>query len=293
MELEIINLNKSYGNIHAICDMSLHVTPGVWGLIGANGAGKTTLMRILAGIMNPSSGKVLYNNEDITVLGKHYRDVLGYLPQNFGYYVGFTVNDYLEYIATLKGINRSTSRTRIDELLNILSLTDCKYKKIRKLSGGMQRRVGIAQSMLNNPKVLILDEPTSGLDPGERVRFRNYLSEFAQGRIVLISTHIVSDVEYIASNNVIMKKGRIIGVGSTESLLKSIAGMVFSAEISQSELPSYETKVCIVSVKGELGERVSVRYVADAPASANSIPVEPRLEDWYLWLFRNNPAEGG
>lgn len=293
MELEIINLNKSYGNIHAICDMSLRFTPGVWGLIGANGAGKTTLMRILAGIMNPSSGKVLYNNEDITILGKHYRDVLGYLPQNFGYYVGFTVNDYLEYIATLKGINRSTSRTRIDELLNILSLTDCKYKKIRKLSGGMQRRVGIAQSMLNNPKVLILDEPTSGLDPGERVRFRNYLSEFAQGRIVLISTHIVSDVEYIASNNVIMKKGRIIGVGSTESLIKSIAGMVFSAEISQSELPSYETKVCIVSVKGELGERVSVRYVADAPASANSIPVEPRLEDLYLWLFRNNPAEGG
>ena len=212
MELEIINLNKSYGNIHAICDMSLHVTPGVWGLIGANGAGKTTLMRILAGIMNPSSGKVLYNNEDITVLGKHYRDVLGYLPQNFGYYVGFTVNDYLEYIATLKGINRSTSRTRIDELLNILSLTDCKYKKIRKLSGGMQRRVGIAQSMLNNPKVLILDEPTSGLDPVIRNEVLDLFLEFIQDEqhTILFSTHITSDLEHISDYIIFLDQGQIV-----------------------------------------------------------------------------------
>lgn len=292
MELEIRRLSKRYGKKMAVSGVELSITPGVWGLIGANGAGKTTLMRMLAGILPPSSGRVLYDGVDIRDLGEAYRDALGYLPQSFGFYPEFTVTDYLEYVAALKGIGRPECRKKMEELLELLSLTEVRKKKIKKLSGGMQRRVGIAQAMLNDPDVLILDEPTGGLDPGERVRFRNFLSEFAQGRIVLISTHIVSDVEYIAAQNVIMKDGRVIGAGKTEELLEAVAGKVFTAVIRQDELPRYEEAVRIVSMKGEPGGQVGVRYISDAPEIPGSLPAEPRLEDLYLWLFRREPASG-
>ena len=292
MELEIRRLSKRYGKKMAVSGVELSITPGVWGLIGANGAGKTTLMRMLAGILPPSSGRVLYDGVDIRDLGEAYRDALGYLPQSFGFYPEFTVTDYLEYVAALKGIGRLECRKKTEELLELLSLTEVRKKKIKKLSGGMQRRVGIAQAMLNDPDVLILDEPTGGLDPGERVRFRNFLSEFAQGRIVLISTHIVSDVEYIAAQNVIMKDGRVIGAGKTEELLEAVAGKVFTAVIRQDELPQYEEAVRIVSMKGEPGGQVGVRYISDAPEIPGSLPAEPRLEDLYLWLFRREPASG-
>ncbi len=292
MEMEIRGLSKHYGKKMAVSGVELSITPGVWGLIGANGAGKTTLMRMLAGILPPSSGRVLYDGVDIRDLGEAYRDALGYLPQSFGFYPEFTVTDYLEYVAALKGIGRLECRKKTEELLELLSLTEVRKKKIKKLSGGMQRRVGIAQAMLNDPDVLILDEPTGGLDPGERVRFRNFLSEFAQGRIVLISTHIVSDVEYIAAQNVIMKDGRVIGAGKTEELLEAVAGKVFTAVIRQDELPQYEEAVRIVSMKGEPGGQVGVRYISDAPEIPGSLPAEPRLEDLYLWLFRREPASG-
>lgn len=290
MELEIRRLSKRYGKKTAVSGVELSITPGVWGLIGANGAGKTTLMRMLAGILPPSSGRVLYDGVDIRDLGEAYRDALGYLPQSFGFYPEFTVTDYLEYVAALKGIGRLECRKKTEELLELLSLTEVRKKKIKKLSGGMQRRVGIAQAMLNDPDVLILDEPTGGLDPGERVRFRNFLSEFAQGRIVLISTHIVSDVEYIAAQNVIMKDGRVICAGKTEELLEAVAGKVFTAVIRQDELPQYEEAVRIVSMKGEPGGQVGVRYISDAPEIPGSLPAEPRLEDLYLWLFRREAA---
>lgn len=290
MELEIRNLSKRYGKKTAVRGVELSITPGVWGLIGANGAGKTTLMRMIAGILPPSSGRVLYDGVDIRDLGEAYRDALGYLPQSFGFYPEFTVTDYLEYVAALKGIGKPECRKKMEELLELLSLTEVRKKKIKKLSGGMQRRVGIAQAMLNDPDVLILDEPTGGLDPGERVRFRNFLSEFAQGRIVLISTHIVSVVEYIAAQNVIMKEGRIIGAGKTEELLGAVAGKVFTAVIRQDELPRYEEAVRIVSMKGERGGQVGVRYISDTPEIPDSCPAEPRLEDLYLWLFRREAA---
>lgn len=290
MELEIRRLSKRYGKKTAVSGVELSITPGVWGLIGANGAGKTTLMRMLAGILPPSSGRVLYDGVDIRDLGEAYRDALGYLPQSFGFYPEFTVTDYLEYVAALKGIGRPECRKKTEELLELLSLTEVRKKKIKKLSGGMQRRVGIAQAMLNDPDVLILDEPTGGLDPGERVRFRNFLSEFAQGRIVLISTHIVSDVEYIAAQNVIMKEGKVICAGKTEELLEAVAGKVFTAVIRQDELPRYEEAVRIVSMKGEPGGQVGVRYISDAPEIPGSLPAEPRLEDLYLWLFRREAA---
>lgn len=190
MELQLDHVTKQFGDKRAVDDISLSITSGVWGLLGANGAGKTTLMRIIAGIMNPTSGEVLYEGVPVRTLGGQYREIFGYLPQEFGFCRNFTVTDYLEYVAALKGLSRQQSQRRISELLEQVSLGQVRRKKIARLSGGMKRRVGIAQALLNDPQVLVLDEPTGGLDPGERVRFRNLLSEFAQGRIVLISTHI-------------------------------------------------------------------------------------------------------
>lgn len=195
MELCLEQVSKSFQDNRAVDDVSLRITPGVWGLLGANGAGKTTLMRMIAGILKPDKGRITYDGIRIDSLGEAYRDIFGYLPQEFGFYPEFTVRDYLEYMAALKGLKPGWSRRKIGELLETLTLEEVKNKKIVRLSGGMKRRVGIAQALLNEPEILILDEPTSGLDPGERVRFRNLLSEFAHDRIVLISTHIVPDVE--------------------------------------------------------------------------------------------------
>ena len=287
MKVEIQNLTKRFGQKTAVDDVSLTLTSGVWGLIGANGAGKTTLMRMLAGILTPTSGRVLCDGADTRALGEAWRDMLGYLPQHFGFYPEFTVADYLEYMAALKGLERDFAHKKIEELCDILSLTRVYKNKIKKLSGGTQRRVGIAQAMLNDPEVLILDEPTSGLDPGERVRFRNLLSEFARDRIVLISTHIVSDIEYIAAENAIMKDGRLIDVGTTEQLLRAVEGKVFTALVPDGELARVEREVRVVSLKNEGGGRTLVRYVADAPLLRGSEYAEPRLEDLYLWLFKD------
>ena len=242
MELYIEHISKQFKDITAVDDVSLHITPGVWGLLGANGAGKTTLMRMIAGIMKPSAGKILYDGIPISQLKEKYRDVFGYLPQEFGFYPEFTVKDYLEYVSVLKGLNTKESKRKINELMEQLTLSHVRSKKIAKLSGGMKRRVGIAQALLNEPEVLILDEPTSGLDPGERVRFRNLLSEFAHDRIVLISTHIVPDVEYIATQNAVMKDGRLLAKGTTEELVKMIDGKVWTALIPMDCLPEYERK---------------------------------------------------
>lgn len=291
MELELRYLSKRYGNKIAVEDVSLTLSPGVWGLLGANGAGKTTLMRMIAGILTPSGGRVLWDGIDTASLGEAYRDALGYLPQSFGFYPEFTVLDYLEYVATLKGLPRRVYREKIDGLLEQLTLTQVRKKHIKKLSGGMQRRVGIAQALLNDPEILILDEPTSGLDPGERVRFRNLLSEFAHDRIVLISTHIVSDVEYIAAKNVIMKDGRIVDVGETRQLLNAVTGKVFAATIPLDMLPIYEDAIRVVSIKEEADGTVTVRYLSDQPRVPGSRPVEPRLEDLYLWRFQREGRE--
>ena len=287
MKVEIQNLTKRFGQKIAVDDVSLTLTSGVWGLIGANGAGKTTLMRMLAGILTPTSGRVLCDGADTLSLGEAWRDMLGYLPQHFGFYPEFTVADYLEYMAALKGLDKTAARKKIEELCEILSLTRVYKNKIKKLSGGTQRRVGIAQAMLNDPEVLILDEPTSGLDPGERVRFRNLLSEFARERIVLISTHIVSDVEYIAAENAVMKDGKLIDVGTTEQLLRAVEGKVFTALVPDGLLAQTEREVRVVSLKNEGGAQTLVRYVADAPLLRDSEMAEPRVEDLYLWLFKD------
>ena len=248
MELKLEHITKRYKDKIAVDDVSLTLTPGVWGMLGANGAGKTTLMRMIAGIMKPTAGEILYDNISIQSLGGEYRNIFGYLPQEFGFYPEFTVLNYLEYVAALKGLPKKDAKDKIGELLELLTLSDVRKKKIVKLSGGMKRRVGIAQALLNDPEVLILDEPTSGLDPGERVRFRNLLSKFAKERIVLISTHIVPDVEYIANKNAVIKNGKIIAVGTTQELVKMVEGKVYSCTVSQEEFPKWEQRLRIVNI---------------------------------------------
>lgn len=285
MKLEIRHVTKRYRDKMAAADVSLTLTAGVWGLLGANGAGKTTLMRMLAGILRPTEGQILCDGVEIGALGAAYREKLGYLPQEFGFYPEFTVQDYLEYMAALKGLPRAEAARQIDALLERVSLAEVRRKKIVKLSGGMKRRVGIAQALLNDPEILILDEPTAGLDPGERVRFRNLLSEFAQDRIVLISTHIVSDVEYIAAENAVMKDGKIIAVDTTEGLVQQIEGKVWQGSAPAGELPRWEHCLQVVNLRNETDGTVTLRYLAEAPQLPGSIPARPKLEDLYLWLF--------
>lgn len=289
MELKIEHISKQFKDKTAVNDVSLTLTPGVWGLLGANGAGKTTLMRMIADIMKPTSGAIFYDGQDIRKMGGAYRDLFGFLPQDFGYSRDFTVKDYLEYMAALKEVPAKETGKKIDYLLNILSLSDVKNKKISKLSGGMKRRVGIAQSMLNDPKVLVMDEPTAGLDPGERVRLRNFISEFSHDRIVLISTHIVSDIEYISTKNAIMKNGQIVGVGTTSELVKTIEGKVWNCTVPAHKVPEYEMKLRIINQRSEDNEQVSLRYLSEQSEITGSSPAVPRLEDLYLWLF---PYEG-
>lgn len=292
MELLIDHVSKRFKDKIAVNDVSLTLTPGVWGLLGANGAGKTTLMRMIAGITRPTFGEVLYDGVPIQTLGERYRDAFGYLPQELGFPQEFTVNDYLLYVAALKGLPERRGRRKIQELLERVSLLNVRYKKISKLSGGMRRRVGIAQAMLNDPEVLVLDEPTGGLDPGERVRFRNLLSEFAHDRIVLISTHIVPDVEYIAARHAVMKNGELLAEGTTEELVRLVNGRVWSCAIPANALPDYENMVQIISLRNENDGGVSIRYLAENPCSAHSVAVTPRLEDLYLWLFPESGGEG-
>ncbi len=233
---------------------------------------------MIAGIMKPTSGEIRYDGISIHELKESYRDVFGYLPQEFGFYPEFTVKDYLEYVAVLKGLSDKDSRRKIDELLEQMTLSHVKNKKISKLSGGMKRRVGIAQALLNEPEILILDEPTSGLDPGERVRFRNLLSEFAHDRIVLISTHIVSDVEYIATQNAVMKGGKLLATGTTEELVKLVDGKVWTAQIPMSRLSAYEQKLQIVNIRNEESGHIFVRYLAEEPFPPAAAPTRTHRE---------------
>ena len=291
MELKVESLSKFYGAKAAVNGVDLKLTPGVWGLIGANGAGKTTLMRMMAGILSPTSGRILYDGVTIKELGEIYRNVLGYLPQSFGFYPEFTVTDYLEYMAALKGLTQAEYRERKDRLLELLTLTEVRKKPIRTLSGGTRRRVGIAQALLNDPDVLLLDEPTAGLDPGERVRLRNFLTGLGRNKMVLISTHIVSDVESAAARNVILKNGRILNEGTTPELLELVKDKVFETVLPSERLALYEREIRAVSALAETEGTVRLRYVSDGLVLPGSEAVPPRLEDLYLWLFQEEKSE--
>lgn len=218
MELKAIQLTKQYGSKTAVNHLNLSLSNGVYGLLGANGAGKTTLMRLLCDIQTPTSGKITLDGKNISVLGEKYRNLLGYLPQQFGYYPDFTAWDFLMYVAALKGLSEKQAHKKATELLEAVDLAEKRNLKIKTFSGGMKQRLGIAQAMLNNPRILILDEPTAGLDPKERVRFRNLISAFSKDRIVILSTHIVSDVEFIAEDIIMMKDGQILHFGKRRKL---------------------------------------------------------------------------
>lgn len=248
-------------------------------------------MRMIADIMTPTSGAIYYDGTDIRKMGESYRNIFGFLPQDFGYSRDFTVKDYLEYVAALKDVPARETTKKINYLLDILTLSDVKRKKIAKLSGGMKRRVGIAQAMLNDPKILVMDEPTAGLDPGERVRFRNFISEFSHDRIVLISTHIVSDIEYIATRNAIMKAGKIVDVGTTDELVKEIEGKVWTCSVPAGDLNSYEMRLRVINRRGEDNGQVSIRYLSETPEISGAVAVSPRLEDLYLWYFPQENLE--
>lgn len=290
MELQMVNLTKCFGDFKAVDDMNLRLTNGVYGLLGVNGAGKTTLMRMLCTLLTPTSGQILCDGKDIQKMEGNYRKLLGYLPQEFGFYPEFTVKDYLLYIAGLKGIRPVAAKKRMKELLEQVGLTKAANKKMKKLSGGMKRRVGIAQAILNHPKILILDEPTAGLDPMERVRFRNLISELSEERIVILSTHIVSDVEYIANEIWLMKNGSLIQQGSLNDVLDSMPEKVWSLVASQAEAAKLMKQYKVSNMKTDR-DGVELRMLSAQQPSASAEVVQPNLEDVFLYYFGEKGGE--
>ena len=290
MKLQMVNVTRKFGDFCAVDDLNLTITNGVYGLLGVNGAGKTTLMRMICTLLPPTSGKILCDGKDIFKMDGEYRNLLGYLPQEFGFYPDFTVKDYLMYIASLKGIRSMIAGKRVKELLEQVGLAKSVNKKMKKLSGGMKRRAGIAQAMLNNPKILILDEPTAGLDPTERVRFRNLISELSEERIVILSTHIVSDVEYIANEIWLMKEGQIVQQGDLDHMLASMQENVYACKVLQAEATKMMKQFKVSNMKAERG-MVELRIIADQLPIHGASVVEPTLEDVFLYYFGEKGGE--
>ena len=290
MELQMVNLTKRFGDFTAVDDMNIRITNGVYGLLGANGAGKTTLMRMICTLLTPTSGQILCDGKDILKMEGEYRNLLGYLPQEFGFYPEFSVKDYLLYIASLKGIRPVVAKKRVKELLEQVGLSKVANKKMKKLSGGMKRRVGIAQAILNNPKILILDEPTAGLDPTERVRFRNLISELSKERIVILSTHIVSDVEYIANEIWLMKNGRLVQQGSLNDVLDSMPEKVWSLVASQEEAAKLMKEYRVSNMKTDR-DGVELRIISAQPPCDYAKVLQPNLEDVFLYYFGEKGGE--
>ena len=290
MELQMVNVTRKFGVFCAVDNLNLTINSGVYGLLGVNGAGKTTLMRMICTLLPPTSGQILCDGKDIFKMDGEYRNLLGYLPQEFGFYPDFTVKDYLMYIASLKGIRPMVAGKRVKEILEQVGLTKAANKKMKKLSGGMKRRAGIAQAMLNNPKILILDEPTAGLDPTERVRFRNLISELSKERIVILSTHIVSDIEYIANEIWLMKEGQIVQQGNLDDMLASMQDNVYACEVSQTDATKMMKQFKVSNMKSEKG-MVELRIIADRPPIPEACVVEPTLEDVFLYYFGEKDGE--
>ena len=289
MELSLDRLTKHYGNKIAVDCVSATLKPGVYGLLGANGAGKTTLMRMLCAILESTSGEVLLNGKEVTAMGADYRNVLGYLPQDFGYYPNYTAMEFLMYISALKGIPKKIAMKRSKELLEEVGLSHVANKKVKTFSGGMKQRVGIAQALLNNPDILIFDEPTAGLDPKERVRFRNLLSEYAGDKIVILSTHIVSDIEAIADEVLLMKKGKFVLQGTVQELTEKANGKVWELTVPAKEARKWQAKTTVANLRHE-GKEVVLRIISDKKPSEKAVSCEATLEDLYLYYF---PTEEG
>lgn len=284
MELTFDRLTKKFHSTIAVDRFSYTMSNGVYGLLGANGAGKTTLMRMICTILQPTGGEILYNGNSIHSMGVKYCDILGYLPQNFGYYPDFSARDFMLYMASLKGIRGRAASRKVRELLEIVGLSEVSGQKIRAFSGGMKQRLGIAQAVLNNPKVLVLDEPTAGLDPKERIRFRNLISDLSRDKIVILSTHIVSDVEYIADQILMMKKGRLILSGHPAELVERASDMAWMLTVPEEAVGFYERNACICNLR-HTEKGVELRIVADEKPAPEAVSAATNLEDLYLFYF--------
>ena len=272
MELQVEHLCKSYRKKEALRDVNFKLEQGVYGLLGENGAGKSTLMRILTTVDFPTSGNILYGGKNITEMDQDYRNLIGYMPQDYSVYPSFTATDFLSYMGTLKGIPN-------DKL------------KVKTFSGGMKRRIGIAQAILNDPEILILDEPTAGLDPKERIRFSNILSNMAKEKIVLLSTHIVSDIEAIASRLIVIRKGEITETGNIDQLVERVTGKVWEATVGQDMLNTVSTERAVIHIK-QMGKDVQVRFVGDQIPNIECRSVMPTLEDYYIYVNEKTKRSG-
>lgn len=281
MELKCNNIEKSFGKFQGVQKFSITLTPGLWGLLGPNGSGKTTLIRMLVGNSKPTKGEILWNGERIENDLETYLSHIGYLPQNFGVDKNFTVYDFLWYMGLLKDMEKNVLEHRISELLDQFNLAHVRKKNVTKLSGGMKRRLGICQALLNDPDILVVDEPTAGLDIDERRRFRRYLSKLGENKIIILSTHIVSDVEFIANDFIFLRKGELILQGEARELIQTMEGRVYEGNIEQSV--KLDTSK-IVNERVERDGKQMVRYIGDHPISGSHL-VEPSLGDLYIHLY--------
>lgn len=284
MELQLQHLCKRYGAKCAVDNITVNLAPGVYGLLGANGAGKTTLMRMICGVLKPTSGVIRLNGKTMQELGERYYTHLGYMPQDFGFYPDFTAREFMLYMAAVKGLAPKEAKRKTDTLLDMVNLRDGADKKIKSYSGGMKQRLGIAQAELNDPSILILDEPTAGLDPKERVRFRNIISDFAKEKIVILSTHIVSDVSYIADTILMMKQGRFLLQEPMSAVTDGIRGKVWEVLVNERDAAAYSRRFCVVNLHHE-NNKVRLRIVDEAAPAADACTVEPGLEDLFLYHF--------
>ena len=290
MELTISDLTKDFGSFRAVDQVTFTMHSGVYGLLGVNGAGKTTLMRMLTTLIHPTGGEIRWDGQDVFRMDSAYRKLLGYLPQDFGYYPDFSIYDYLMYIASIKGIRPAAAKQRALQLLKQVGLSQAGHKKMKTLSGGMKRRVGIAQAMLNDPKILILDEPTAGLDPNERIRFRNLISELSEDRIVLLSTHIVSDIEYIASEILLMKDGRITLSGTAEEVIASMPERVWLFSVPREQVDRYLAAYRVSNLKTTPTGATLRVLSAECPA-IGAVETAATLEDVFLHYFGESAGD--
>lgn len=285
MRLEIKNLVKEYGNHTALDGVSITLNNGIYGLLGSNGAGKSTLMNLITDNVCRTSGDILCDGTDILKLGKSFRRRLGYMPQQQGFYEQLSPRAFLLYMASLKGISRKEAKKQTDELLTVVNLGEVAHKKIGEFSGGMKQRVLLAQALLGNPEILLLDEPTAGLDPKERIRIRNFISEIAENKIVLISTHVVSDIEFIAKEIILLKSGQLVSHDTCNNLIKEIENKVFEIEVDKEKLKYFQDNHRVSNLCHN-DDKIIVRTVTDKPPKDYKIqPVKPTLEDLYLYVF--------
>lgn len=286
MELKITGLNKHYGKKHALKDFSVSLTDGIYGLLGPNGAGKSTLMNILTDNISFDGGEITFDGEDIFALGKKFRKILGYMPQQQCLYESFTAHRFLSYVAALKGMERDYAEERIDLLLNKVNLSDVKNKRLSSFSGGMKQRIMIVQTFLDDPKIVIMDEPTAGLDPKERIRIRNLISGMSKDKIVIIATHVVSDIEFISKRILMLKNGELLYNRSPAELQTMLTGKVFEIKVDEEQTEEVTSKFSVSNIYRD-NDAVIIRVISeDVPGGYTYNEVKPMLEDVYLSVFR-------